>query len=361
VEVCIYCHKRTGIGTVGDTCTICCNVFERIPEFAPKIVSELSEYEFESFQVGSRLRGSLKALMEYLAKKGVDDSTMKQQFNELLSKEIERLTGKRRSENPDVIILFDLEDFSFEINVMPVYVYGRYIKRVRNISQTRWMCGYCKGEGCEMCNFTGKRYFESVEELIVNPMVELFRAKYGVLHGAGREDVDARMLGNGRPFVVEIADPKRRFVSLEEVESVVNEFARGKVRVKNLSYAESRDVRRVKAARYRKVYRAKVVFDTEISAEKLENVVKDLSNREIHQKTPKRVLHRRADLERIRKTHSIEILFHREKIAVLKIEADSGLYIKELVSGDDGRTKPSLSELLGCEAKVEKLDVLGVY
>ncbi|HDN68368.1 MAG TPA: hypothetical protein ENG23_02140, partial [Methanomicrobia archaeon] len=58
--------------------------------------------------------------------------------------------------------------------------------------------------------------------------------------------------------------------------------------------------------------------------------------------------------------------------AVVEIKCEGGLYIKELVSGDGGRTKPSLSELLGAEvggaeeggvevkAEVKELDVLEV-
>jgi len=34
------------------------------------------------------------------------------------------------------------------------------------------------------------------------------------LHGMGREDVDARMLGRGRPFIIEIKEPRRRHFDL---------------------------------------------------------------------------------------------------------------------------------------------------
>jgi len=37
-----------------------------------------------------------------------------------------------------------------------------------------------------------------------------------------------------------------------------------------------------------------------------------------------------------------------------------GLYIKELISGDDGRTKPSISEILNTPAECIELDVLEV-
>ena len=37
------------------------------------------------------------------------------------------------------------------------------------------------------------------------------------------------------------------------------------------------------------------------------------------------------------------------------------MYVKELVHGDSGRTKPSISEILGNPAKVEELDVIKIW
>jgi tRNA pseudouridine synthase 10 len=46
--------------------------------------------------------------------------------------------------------------------------------------------------------------------------------------------------------------------------------------------------------------------------------------------------------------------------ATVEIHGAGGLYIKELVSGDEGRTEPSLAGLLGVGAEVTALDVVGV-
>ncbi len=46
--------------------------------------------------------------------------------------------------------------------------------------------------------------------------------------------------------------------------------------------------------------------------------------------------------------------------AEMEIRCQGGLYVKELVSGDEGRTIPSVSDLLGNRAKTIKLDVLNV-
>ncbi len=359
MDVCVHCSRYVE-GRLSSRCQVCCNAFDRINEFAAKIIEHLSEYEFRTFRVGSTLRGSIRALMEILEMRGVSYD-IKKVFNRRLSAEIEKLSGKQSSHNGEVVVTFDLENFDFDVLVTPVYIYGRYVKRVRNISQTRWICSACSGEGCEVCGYTGKKYVTSVEELIANPVIELFNARNAVLHGAGREDVDARMLGNGRPFVLEIIEPKKRYLDIEEVERVINEYCRGKVAVSQLRYTDSREVKLVKSERHRKKYRAKIVFEEEVAEGALREALSKLSGSLINQRTPRRVLHRRADRLRIRRLFSARLLLHRGKVAVVEFDAEAGLYIKELVSGDDGRTEPSLTSLLGKSAKVEKLDVIAVY
>ncbi|MGB4611299.1 MAG: tRNA pseudouridine(54/55) synthase Pus10, partial [Methanothermobacter thermautotrophicus] len=44
----------------------------------------------------------------------------------------------------------------------------------------------------------------------------------------------------------------------------------------------------------------------------------------------------------------------------LIIKGEGGLYIKELISGDSGRTEPSVSSVLGVPARCVALDVLEV-
>jgi tRNA pseudouridine synthase 10 len=86
-----------------------------------------------------------------------------------------------------------------------------------------------------------------------------------------------------------------------------------------------------------------------------------LKAKEIVQRTPTRVSHRRADRERVKRVVDAEVLRADGKEAELRIRAEAGTYIKELVHGDGGRTRPSLAELLATEAQVEKLDVLEVH
>ena len=81
----------------------------------------------------------------------------------------------------------------------------------------------------------------------------------------------------------------------------------------------------------------------------------------VEQRTPKRVSHRRSDLIRKRGIRDVDIIDFSDDHAVLEICAEHGTYIKELVSGDEGRTEPNFSGLVDSQCKVERLDVVKLY
>src|SRR3989442_13830033 len=67
------------------------------------------------------------------------------------------------------------------------------------------------------------------------------------MHGMGREDVDARMLGRGRPFIVEIKEPRKRRIDLEAAVGRIN--ASGIVEVDQLVPATGAGVVTLKGGR----------------------------------------------------------------------------------------------------------------
>ena len=58
--------------------------------------------------------------------------------------------------------------------------------------------------------------------------------------------------------------------------------------------------------------------------------------------------------------HSVELEDMDDSSATIRVHCGGGLYVKELISGDAGRTKPSLSELLGVGVQVVELDVIEI-
>jgi tRNA pseudouridine synthase 10 len=179
-------------------------------------------------------------------------------------------------------------------------------------------------------------------------------------HGAGREDIDALMLGTGRPFVIEIKEPKVRTLDLARLQKEINESAAGKIEVSELQFVKGAVVERLKSLEAEKVYEAKVRFAEPITPEQLQDALTRLRGATIEQRTPTRVAHRRADLVRTRRVLEISGDLISPTEATIRVHCEGGLYIKELVSGDGGRTRPSLSELLSTQAEVTELNVLEV-
>lgn len=87
--------------------------------------------------------------------------------------------------------------------VSPLIIAGRYVKLCRKLPQTPWI-------------LDGERKLEtSVEELIAAPVVSAFGpgTKYNFV-SSGREDIDVRCLGLGRPFMLEISNYAHTLVSM---------------------------------------------------------------------------------------------------------------------------------------------------
>ena len=251
------------------------------------------------------------------------------------------------------------EKISLQIN--PLYIAGRYKKLVRGIPQSKWFCSNCRGKGCEKCNWTGKMYPESVEELIEKQFLDVTNGIKASFHGSGREDIDARMLGKGRPFVIEITKPQKRFLNLKKLKEGVNTYAKGKVEISNLQFADKAVVRKVKKAESaQKEYNVVIEFENKIATKDLHLLKEKLTNIMVMQKTPLRVLHRRADLTREKYIYEVKVKKLSPKKAEMKVRCQGGLYVKELVTGDEGRTTPNVSEILQNKAKPTKLDVLNV-
>ncbi len=180
----------------------------------------------------------------------------------------------------------------------------------------------------------------------------------GTFHGAGREDVDARML-EGTTVRPRGEAPKTRDPDPSELEAEINEAAEGAVEVDGLRLATYEMVERVKEHDASKRYRADVVFADSVEAGDFEAALAELTGRR-SSSTPQRVDHRRANLTRERTVYEIGGELLEPTRAEVRLHGAGGLYVKELISSDDGRTEPSLARLLETDAEVTALDVTGV-
>jgi len=344
-----------------EKCKICRNFFlEEMSRVSKQIVKELRGVEFKTFLIGSIPTDEMLKEEEKLYENiGTDFvESIKSEINRELGKEVEKRTGKLFSQkNADVTILVNLKTGKVRRDIRSLYILGKYKKLVRGIPQTRWVCPKCMGKGCVNCRGTGKLYPVSVQEIIERPLLKASKSKKSSFHASGREDIDARCL-DYRPFVIEMIKPLKRKIDLREAQKKINRSK--KVNVSGLKFTTKDTIMRLKTERIDKTYLAEVDFEKKIDRKKLKNL-KRLASEPILQKTPIRVIHRRADKFRKRLVKKISWKLLGGKKMALRVRAESGLYIKELISGDQGRTKPSVSELIINKPKKIKLDVVKIH
>ncbi|KAI9190849.1 uncharacterized protein BJ171DRAFT_489154 [Polychytrium aggregatum] len=247
----------------------------------------------------------------------------------------------------------------------PIFVAGRYCKLQRNISHSPWIV-----DG-------RKKTEDSVEELIAVHLKKLFNNATHRFASSGREDADVRMLGDGRPFYFELINPRvlvptcAQMVALEES---INQSSVGKVSVRDLQVVskDSTNIMKDSVDTKSKSYSCIVELAEPVTKQAILDKLHDKSNIEVQQRNPTRVP-RRADLVRNKCVEHLSVEFldpsgtdSVDAQEVTKFRANmktsAGTYVKEFISGDDGRTTPCVATLLGVSAAVcQQLDVTRIH
>lgn len=279
--------------------------------------------------------------------------------------EIERLVGIKHVSTSGYVIDISTKSNS-EIQTIKLYhspliLCGTYLKKSRVISQTPMFVGPKQNPRRIGVN--------SVQELISFSISKEFYSDDSSQEinfaGAGREDVDVRVFGSGRQFLMTFILPTKNLSPTEEflleLERAVNQHANGIIHVRNLRVATPDDRKLVLEGQEnkRKLYVCVIQLERSCEWENLETKLNNIKELTVHQKTPIRVAHRRAMMTRDRIVHKVEIAPISPTMFIMWIDAGAGFYIKEFVHGDLGRTSPSVSELLGIRAKLVALDYLG--
>ncbi|CAG7836274.1 unnamed protein product [Allacma fusca] len=240
----------------------------------------------------------------------------------------------------------------------PIFVAGRYCKFSRVLSQTPWVI-----DGV-------KKTPDSVEELISAQLLPVLGADEARFSSSGREDVDVRTLGKGRPFVFEVINPRRTIFTRErmmELQKAINESTT-LISVRDIQIVDKKDLTILKEGEESKTknYCALCIAPghpvTEEDCEKINNIQLPLV---LMQKTPVRVMHRRSLAVRERSIFEIKAIpvtspKHNQSLFKLYVKTQAGTYVKEFVHGDLGRTTPNVSDLLGFSADIIALDVESV-
>ncbi|MCX8184905.1 MAG: tRNA pseudouridine(54/55) synthase Pus10 [Sulfolobales archaeon] len=331
-------------------CHICGSELDRVMlELGKRALEKLREVSSEvtSFLVGVKAGSEYeKREQEVIGLLGLDTwESVRREVKRFIGKYISReLSIPPNFSNPDVVVVVDLVSRDVSLRILPLLLGGRYVKIGRYISQATWF----KKDG-------SRKYRLSIYDLCLE-YLKAFNIRDLVLHAAGREDVDARMLGDGRPIVIEAKNPSQRIPPSAYSQSL--ELSPW-IRIVVSGRTTREYVRAIKTRNTRKTYRV-VAFVLEGLSENDISKILSLSNRVVYQRTPTRVLERRRDVVRRRRVYELSLNVISKYLLEVLVKTDGGLYVKELVDGDSGRTTPSFSEITGKNIKAVLLDVMNV-
>ncbi len=360
-------------------CSLCNNLLLNLDKIFDLINKKIKmlDIEFDNCMVACQINDKdmiktekkIHKAAPYYGKNNIRNQ-IRYEMCELIEKKLHK---KIEYKNPEVVIMVKVNKKPFanspipevsKVNIFidsnPLFIEGRYRKLVRGIPQTKWPCSVCKGKGCEACDYTGQQYKDTVEDLISKQILPMTKGNSTKFHGSGREDIDVLMLGEGRPFVIEVKHPFRRKIDLKFLRLLVNSHSDGKIEINDLKYVDKDRKASIKnsSTESYKVYSAIAEFENGVTSNDIYAIER---LKTIEQRTPIRVKHRRADLIRTRSIDNIEIERINSKKLRLKIKCQGGLYIKELISGDEKRTNPSISSITNNNAVCTQLDVLEVH
>ncbi|KZS19858.1 putative tRNA pseudouridine synthase Pus10 [Daphnia magna] len=233
-----------------------------------------------------------------------------------------------------------------------IHIAGRYQKFSRKLCQTPWLI---EGE---------KHMDTSIQELICKHLEPFFKTQSVKFSSSGREDVDVRTLGRGRPFAIELTDPHRTIFTQDQItqlQNVINNSTDA-IQIRDLQAVTKEQLSVLKQGEEEKtkIYRALcVTLDGSTPTEEDLAKINDITELVLMQKTPLRVLHRRPLAVRPRTVHEMKatLLDDRPGHFILRLKTQAGTYIKEFVHGDFNRTVPNLCILLGRAIDIVALDV----
>ncbi|MEM0483826.1 MAG: tRNA pseudouridine(54/55) synthase Pus10 [Pyrobaculum sp.] len=341
-------HKPTsrfltslGINVDEAACYICGGLLKDVEKYAKDVLPLLEGVEFRTFEVGTTVPKDVVERESEVVKLFLITSgeSVKHEINRRIGKELlKHLTGKRVDKlRPNIVVRVDLITGKASVERNPLLIEGVYLKLSRRVSQAK--------------------KFGDVKSTLWDKLVyirEVFGGKEHVIHVSGREDSDARMLGTGRPLVVEVKQPIK-------YDGAIPPFRDGDIIFTPIGFTNREEVRRLKekAKTDIKLYRALVLSERPLTVEEL-NKIGELSGKTIIQYTPRRIKRISPRKKRVRMVYELAWRQISPRVFELYVRCQGGLYVKEFIHGDGGRTTPSVSEILNTHLEVLELDVLSV-
>ena len=322
------------------TCYICKNIFDSLELVLSNIFEKSSHFDFKTFHLGITLKPSFLERDDYLKSKfkikGIEN--VKFTIAKELAKKISRRTNSKRiTDDPDLFIQANFKDESCILRAKPMFVYGRYNKKIRKLPQKQGLCRSCNGIGCHNCDFKGIENLQSIEGKISNLFIKKFDCNQVKINWIGGEDQSSLVLGRGRPFFAKILNPKKRNRILRKTSDLEGVY---------LSELQKLSIQPKGSIPFKSKVSITIETKKPISSTQLKRL-KILENAEIQDfSRDKRSIKKRiykVGYKKLGKTSFI-----------LDLVADGGISIKSLIQQSD--VVPNVSELLENQCECKKFD-----
>jgi tRNA pseudouridine synthase 10 len=322
--------RRIGRDIKPQVCFICGGLFDRINLGA--IVAKVKELintsgiEFSSLQVGSTVsRAIIDNEVKVSTELGITSSeSIKRELNRIIGKALVTELGRQYSRsNPDVIVKVNTMDGSVSVEVMPIYVEARYRKLLRGIPQVG---------GNSLAR-------------VVSEFMSQLKPASTVIHVAGVEGPEVRVLGSGRPMVIEVDRPlNRRIPAMGGVLNGVQLF--------DIKPANKSRVREIKsrAGELRRIYRVLVKLQGSASEEQFKSLEDYFTNRQVTQLVGKE--------RRVRLVYRLRVRPVSGGVVELIVDSQGGFSVRRFINGEG--TEPSIPGVLGLGAVPIEIDILNI-
>jgi tRNA pseudouridine synthase 10 len=318
---------------------------DRTEKMAEAVAREARRYQFRTFAIGVTFPQGIQEredeLRSELKLKGSE--TIKIQAARLVAGQVsDRLRKRVDRQRPDVMLLADFGAGHVTANARPLFYYGRYTKPP-GISQRRSLCERCQGGGCKKCHNTGFELKPSVEDALRAKLAKFSGSQKMTFTWLGSEDRESRVCAPGRPFIVEVKNPRKR--------TLPREFGArpggGLVSVSSGRTLPSKPIR-LPAFRFRTKIRATAA--SKVSAEGLAELKSRFRRAAVRFDRP----HNRPTVKTVYRVSAKT----KGKALIIDAELDGGLPVKRFVSGE--LVSPSVSEVLKTEVGCRSFDICRV-
>ncbi len=356
-----YTKDKNKSSKKNKNCFICHGFLSRISYIVSDIISKIKKYEFENWLLGVKLptfmyenEDEVRSRFKIRGKKSI-----KADFLDRLRKEVFiKIKKPQVFKRPDLVINLEIHDndsLDISIKPRPLVLFGRYVKRIPGIEQkirnNEKNSELHTNTKYDSCNSDKKHV--SIEK-IIQEKLSIFcidkKKDEITIFWIGGEDKESLVVGKGRPFIAQIHNPKKRFLSINDN---VHNKDKKQLRTKGISIFIDKILDRMPESKISFLNKIRIYVQCEESISKNEiaklRILKE-----------KEIITNYKSKQITKKIYSIKSKYLDSNRFVLTIVSDGGLFIKQFIGDISSLMKPNVSEILGKTCTCLKFDILDV-